>query len=472
MNLPHFNHDNTFTKFHSKELNRAFKELSPKNFILFLTLTKLILQFNCRKNYRKISFKDLLEALPIKVSMRTLKSNMKILFDRKFIKKFISTDRVGKGTNVYSLTNPPLNKGYSIIPNFLLNDLTKYIDNPFTVKIYFLIYSGIVLFHKENFTKTLRDISNLIGITPTTYLKSKVSSSITKLTDLNLITFQSSQAHMFDQKKWSFELNSFWKNPISDTERVQNIVKQSAEIQVAECKKSYSFKKENVFIKKNDSISTSEIQNIKCKKLKYHNSKKINNLNFKNFKFWGLDNLENPLTAKSINVILNKTNLTIEQIQLSVRRFNEFINAKQDTTKKIKINDPVGYLIYHLINFGEYIPNEEFLLKNHKKENEMGKTDFSKLIEEILAPEKRKEFIKDSRVGEGMYTLYNRKENVPKPVFSTQEIEMGKKKLYEFCKSEKIPNILRGNILNNYLQKAVSLTKNGSKITMDVLANS
>ena len=66
----HFDH--SYTKFNSKELFRAFREFSANEFIVYLTMVRLITQYNSKKNFRKISTTEILDELPINNEMSEL----------------------------------------------------------------------------------------------------------------------------------------------------------------------------------------------------------------------------------------------------------------------------------------------------------------------------------------------------------------------------------------------------------------
>ena len=111
-----------FTKFHSKELFRALKTLSSKEFFVFLTLNRLILQFNCKKNFRRLSMTELLSEIPFEMSERTLSRCLKTLIDMEFIKRFISKET---GNSVFSLIKAPTSYSYSKVDDYILIDLVK-----------------------------------------------------------------------------------------------------------------------------------------------------------------------------------------------------------------------------------------------------------------------------------------------------------------------------------------------------------
>ena len=137
----------SFTKFHSKELNRALKTLPAKAFVAFTTMNHLITRYNSKNTWRNLSVADIQNALPFSTSHTTLKKCLDLLREESFMKSFQDLETKH---NVYSMIHRHAAKGgYSKIDDFVLTNIFKIIADPEAIKLYILIYLGNTTFTKE-----------------------------------------------------------------------------------------------------------------------------------------------------------------------------------------------------------------------------------------------------------------------------------------------------------------------------------
>ena len=369
------NLQNTFTKFHSKEINRAIHECSHKAFSVFMTLNHLIVQFRDDNRYRKLSIAEIQKALPFHLSHPTLKKYLDELRAKNFIKSFQDLETKN---NVFGLVSKlkPGERGYTKIPDPFFISFFPRLSNPILIKLLTTIYIGITAFDKgDGFKKTLRDFSNLMGVKPNKSSKNTISEGLVTLKNLSFINYDVSQKHIFQNKTYSFFLGT----SLQEIDRnAQSRKKTITEMKILEAasektsdiynKKETNFKNQNIS-KRIFSPNTKGDQSIAPKKEEKASEdkskdKKFDNLNF--FNFNGLHKLENPMTKKSVQMLLKKSSLNIDQVQNSVTRF---VNSY---SKNSKIKDPVKFLISHLLVHGEYFP-----AKKKKKEASI-KTHFSR----------------------------------------------------------------------------------------------
>ena len=168
------------------------------------------------------------------------------------------------------------------------------------------------------------------------------------------------------------------------------------------------------------------------------------------FNFYGLDELSNPLNVASISRILKDNNhqLSNQSVQLSVKRFSEYINSDFYSSE---YTNPAAFICSHLINFGEYVPPEHFLIGSTKQGNEFNDDDFSE-IASLLSVTSNTEIEEVSE--------------------STMDLsEMAKVLLGLLFEKEEIPENLQDGILQNHLSSAVSLIAQNKELTMKNLMN-
>ena len=445
--------DLTFTKFHSKELQRAFRELNSKEFMVFISMTRLILQFNCNKNFRSISYENLVKELPIKISVRSLKTHVKSLLEKNFISKFTHTQL---GENVYSLIRTPKDTGYSKIDNFVITQISELIQNDFDFKLYMLIYSGIVHFSKKSFKKYFSDLISLMGLVDTRNNRNNIKKGITHLRKLKLIAVNEFQRSKLERKRFNLKISFFWlqhsitsaksfgerKIPvIFSSLGVQNNTTESAKKRIGECKNPQTYKKETKLKNKINSKRISETDEIQFNS---KNVSKSKSPNIFDFNFYGLNKFKNPLTPWSIkNVLKNNPLLTKMEIQLSLKRFSEYQNSKYWDKS---IQDPIAFLISHLIKFGEFIPPEEFLQNGHKEEYELDDLKHSDLVR---IDKSSVSFSCTSKIGESV----ERPKQIPRDLES-KYLALAKQEIMKFSDNDLILNndrIVYSRALNLYL---------------------
>ena len=484
----HFDH--SYTKFNSKELFRAFREFSANEFIVYLTMVRLITQYNSKKNFRKISTTEILDELPINISLRSLNKYLKNIFDKQFITKFLSPeDRV----NVYSLAQKATNQNYSLIENYILTDVCAHIDNAAAFKTYTLIFCGLILFKKDiPFKKSLSDIARMMGQTPTKGIKDSITSSLKTLEDLNLIECFTHQKHFFQKKLISFSVNLWWRKQLpseqieseesqvcSEHSRLGEVVQinrqPKADFMIGECKNDDTY---TLYKKKIELIKENEFKRISSDTQPEYNtesdtSKSGENLlifKYNHFNFYGLDKLDNPMTKKSINSFLKHSNLTIEQIQRSVMLFSEYINSPLCTHT---FNDPIAILFSHFQKFGEYIPPEEYLKQAHKLEHQLPDgVGYDDLIIHIKKMVEKNGISNNIEYEEEQgYEKSDDQESSPKILISIKLVEQAKNKLEDLCRTLCLNGVVKKQLLKNHIENAVRLIEKNTPITIENLGS-
>ena len=487
--------DYSYTKFNSKELFRAFRELSAIEFIVYLTMVRLITQYNSKKNFRKIPIPNILDELPINISLRSLNKYLKSLLDKHFITKFLSPeDRV----NVYSLAQTATNQNYSLVENYILTDICSLINDAMAFKVYMLIFAGLILFKdNESFKKSLNDIAKMVGLKPTKGIRDSVSLALKSLETLNLIESFAQQKHRFQTKQISFTVNLWWREQLSleeveledskqpcekpqinnpeqghQVEVVQLNQPQSADLMMGECKSDDTYTlyiKENELIKKNESKRISD--GITIEKRDLSTTKIDNNLlifKFKKFNYYGLDKLDNPMTEWSINSVLKHSDITLNQVQLSTERFSSYINSSLCIHS---FNDPVAVLCTHLRNKGEYVPPEHYLEQAHKlKYKPYKKDDYAELIGAVQMNAEQSMNQKPHYDG----TL-DENELVPtvreNKTIDQQLIKLAKNKISDLCSNLRLGGVIRKQLIKNHVENAIKLIENNIPITIENLGS-
>ena len=165
------------------------------------------------------------------------------------------------------------------------------------------------------------------------------------------------------------------------------------------------------------------------------------------FDFHGLDQLTNPITVFSINRVLNSTELSLGEIQESVRNFSDYKNSDSFDSQ---IRDPAAFLVKHLLTFGKFIPPEVFY----------------KAKSEVKSPCKNNTFnlhdlISNLELGEVSTSL--RDENEEKAKI------MAMNELKKLCTSLNLPYRITQGVIKNHLGRAVSLVKKNIPITEEKL---
>lgn len=476
-NKSRFSIDHSFTKLNSKELFRAFKELNGNEFIVYLTMNRVVTQFNNNSNFRKIGIPEILSEIPINISRRSLLTYFKSLRDKGFITNFSSSD-THKRTNVYSLVNRASTTNYSLIENHILTDICSIINNANDYKVYLLIFSGLMLFSKDTFSnKSLYDLARLIGKKPTKAIRDSIKSSIKSLMKLNLIDCYESQKHFLAVKKLSFSINLSWRKDISSDsidvlipenadrvgECVQKIIHDDANLDTGKCKNNDSFKKESILESKLESNKTPSCNKATVNTKESHLLK--NPTNDLNFNFFGLDKLNNPLNIISIKTLLKSKTLDIQQIQLSVERFSVYINSRFYDNR---YTNPVAFLYRHLSSFGEYVPPEEYLANVHKDKDDSYKgIDMIDLIKDVETKLSAKD---DEEAVFICNEIFQASEDI-EPLIDNEIMQVAKEKLDLFCRIEGIFGALKKGILKNHIETAAVLVENNIKITMESLTN-
>ena len=364
-----------FTKFHSKEVNRAINECSHKAFSVFITLNYLIFQYRDGNRFRKLSISEIQKSLPFSISHPSLKKYLDELREKDFIRSFKDLETKN---NVYELMKrlEVGEKGYTKIPDHFFKTTFPNLSDAFLIKLFFTIYIGITAFSKNKpLKKSLSDFSNIMGMKPNKASKNAISEGFKVLKAYSLIRYDYSQKHLFLKKIFSFTLEFDLPKAANDVISRKEIILEPKVLDTRSekfgdiyNKKEINFKNQNIS-KRIFSPSTEGDQGIAPKKEEKTSEnkskdKKFDNLNF--FNFNGLDRLENPMTKKSVQMLLKKSSLNIDQLQHSVTRFVD------SYSKSSKIKDPVKFLISHLLVHGEYFPAK-------KKKNEASiKTHFSR----------------------------------------------------------------------------------------------
>ena len=450
----------SFTKFHSKELFRALRVLNPREFITYLTLGRLI---NYKRNYRRLSMSELLKEIPLSMSERTLSRCIKTLLDKMFIKRFISPET---GHNVFSLVKIATSYGYSKVDNEIITNIAKKIDNAIEFKVYFLIFSMNELFNKASEPKRLREITKFLGMPTTKSSRDTISKAIKKLEDKKLIETKTTQQKFFFERKYTFILPTSWRNKNSDSEHTTENTPDEAKADTVVSQKTDCFKED----KKDFGLKS----NLKSKNLEAEsqadqenqiNNKPSETLNFNNFNFYGLDKLPNPLHIKTIISISKTTELNLEQIQRSVKRFSEYINSCYYDSR---YPSPIPLLCKHLRKNGEYVPPEGYLQNSHKEEDKpISKEDYQDVVNIALNFVASESSENDLGLQLGEEVSPSRGENLKLRERARRELEgiFPKANLRSQAKMVK-------QLCERYMDSAMNLVKQNIPITIENLSNS
>jgi len=195
--------------------------------------------------------------------------------------------------------------------------------------------------------------------------------------------------------------------------------------------------KENIFEKNinlNQKASTTPSQN---------NSKNKKS----DFNFYGMDQVKDPLTERTIQKIQKISGLSLQDVQYSVKQFSAYYHCHPSITKTIP--KPVGLLYHHLTEFKEcYIGPEGFLevlhhehlgpdrflsMKNRKKDSNADKSGYE--IENDWLEDEEQSFCDSQNTYE---PIVNRTKLVPEPKgrkVRGKELEDGLKNLSELLEN-------------------------------------
>lgn len=449
--------------------------LNPRELMTFLTLVRLILEHNSNKNYRKLSIEKLLSELPFQTSARSLSNYLNKLLELGFITTFRDNET---GHSVFSLKKVVTSYGYSKIDNHILTDLAREIGNPTNFKIYILIFAIVELFKndkKNKKPKSLRDMINILGMSNTKSSKDIVSQAIKALKKDNFIGTTTSQKIYFLEKKFIFTLELSWR----DLQTVQEIEPETKKVEneaIANASHKQDERHEKAEIttaisKNNDSYNEFKKETIIKSKIKSKDSEilpktqnqvEINKVDKTlNFNFYKLDKLKNPLTITTIISISRSTGFSLEQLQLSIKRFSDYLNSD---TYNSEYRDPIAFLSTHLRKYGEYVPPESYLQNSHKKDESISKEEYQDVVSMAL------NFVANENNESGL-GLQLEKEVSQSRGEDLKLREMARRELEGiFPKTSfKTQSRMLKRLVEKYLDSAVNLVKQNIPVTMENL---
>ena len=313
-------------------------------------------------------------------------------------------------------------------------------------------------------------MSNFLGLPTTKSSRDTISRMIKELEEDGVLETKVTQQKFYLEKKYTFKLPLSWRE-IEQGPSLEQINDEVSPTEITQEKDNIS----TAIRQKNDSLKEDRKENVKESKLKSKNLKKISanesklsensqngeTLNFNNFNFFGLDEVSNPLTIISVIGLAKNTNLSLEQIQRSVKRFSEYIHSEYYQNE---FPDPVALLCTHLRKFGEYVPREEYI-ENAHKEKPIRKEDYEDVID--MARALNYEQLENKELASSIRNECTNSSS--EDILMIEKAKSELKSLFPKASFKSQGRVLT-SICEKYLDSAVELVRSGLPVNMQNLA--